>query len=236
MAVTDWTYTDSGIAVAPEFGAVHDEAWRRLGECGTWWTGAQRVAILAESRASESCEFCSARAEAVSPYAVEGAHATSERADELPLDAIDAIHRISSDPGRLTREWVEGVCGSIGEEPYVELAAIVATRYAVDGFAVGLGVEPRPLPDAGEGEPTRIRPEGVGDVGAFVSQSLDKRLANVSRAASLVPDTMDIWTSTVTQQYSRGMEFAELVWDRPLGRPQVEVVAATVSRLNECFY
>ena len=112
----------------------------------------------------------------------------------------------------------------------------MATRFAIDRFAVALGAELRPLPEPGHGQPTRVRPDGVGDVGAFVSQSIDKRLANVSRAASLVPDTAAIWQSVVTQQYSRGPEFAELVWDRPLSRPQVEVIAATVSRLNECFY
>ena len=31
-------------------------------------------------------------------------------------------------------------------------------------------------------------------------------------------------------------DFGELVWDRPLMRPQVELVAARVSALNECFY
>ena len=31
--------------------------------------------------------------------------------------------------------------------------------------------------------------------------------------------------------------FAELVWkDRPLSRPQIELVAARVSAINECFY
>ena len=83
---------------------------------------------------------------------------------------------------------------------------------------------------------SRVRPEGMGDVGAFVSQALDKRLANVSRAASLVPDTAALWQEVVSQHYSRGAEFAEAVWDRPLSRPQVEVVAATVSQLNQCFY
>ena len=28
----------------------------------------------------------------------------------------------------------------------------------------------------------------------------------------------------------------ELVWDRPLSRPQVELIAARVSAVNECFY
>ena len=31
-------------------------------------------------------------------------------------------------------------------------------------------------------------------------------------------------------------DFNTLVWDRPLSRPQVELVAARVSSINECFY
>ena len=32
-------------------------------------------------------------------------------------------------------------------------------------------------------------------------------------------------------------DFGAMVWeDRPLSRPQVELVAARVSALNECFY
>jgi len=235
-ATTDWTYADSGVAIDPAFGDVHGDAWRRLGECGTWWTGAERVAILAEARAAAGCELCREQKAAVSPNAVRGDHSRSPEGSVLSNDAVEAAHRISSDPGRLARGWVGSMCEALGEEPYVELAAIVATRYAIDGFALALGTALRPLPAAGHGEPSRVRPDDVGDVGAFVSQSLDKTLANVSRAASLVPDTADIWRGVVKQQYSRGPEFAQLVWDRPLQRPQVELIAATVSKMNECFY
>ncbi|MDG2113541.1 MAG: alkylhydroperoxidase-related (seleno)protein [Actinomycetota bacterium] len=234
--VADWSYAESGIEVDATFGEVHADAWRRLGQCGTWWTGAQRVAILAEVRTAAGCDLCAERVAAVSPNAVQGGHGRAPGGDVLPEDAIEAAHRIATDPGRLTRSWVESMCDSLGEEAYVELAAVVATRYAIDGFAASLGVDPRPLPQPGEGTPDRVRPEGVGNVGAFVSQSTDKALANVSRAASLVPDTADIWRGVVNQQYSRGPDFMELVWDRALERPQVELVAATVSKLNECFY
>lgn len=240
MTVTDgtadWSYGDSGVEVDPTFGEIHADAWRRLGECGTWWTGPQRVAILAESRAAGSCGLCDEQKAAVSPNAASGAHSRSREGSGLPGAAVEAVHRIASDPGRLTRDWAESMCAALGEESYVELAAIVATRYAIDGFALALGSPLRPLPAAGDGEPDRVRPEGVGDVGAFVSQSLDKTLANVSRAASLVPQTADVWRGVVNQQYSRGPEFAQLVWERPLERPQVELIAATVSKMNECFY
>ena len=63
-----------------------------------------------------------------------------------------------------------------------------------------------------------------------------KALANVSRALSLVPRTNATWRALVTESYSRGPEMLELTWERALTRPQIELVAAQVSLLQECFY
>lgn len=233
----DWTYRELDHPVDAGYGDVHSRVWMGLGASGTWWTGPERVAIVAQTRAAQHCRLCRQRLAEVSPEAVSGHHDQGDSGvTRLPDGATEAVHRIATDPGRLTRAFVQNTCGDIGEEAYVELAALVATTVAVDGFAEALGAELRPLPEPGGGEPSRVRPEGMGDVGAFVSQALDKRLANVSRAASLVPDTAALWQEVVSQHYSRGAEFAEAVWDRPLSRPQVEVVAATVSQLNQCFY
>ncbi len=154
----------------------------------------------------------------------------------MPELAVDLIHRLTTDPGRLSKDWASQVIESITEEAYVELATVICVQYVIDSYSRCLGAPLRELPVAGEGEPSRIRPQGVGDVGAWVSQSLDKSLANVSRAASLVPDTENLWRELVQIHYSRGPEFADLIWDRALTRPQVELLASTVSALNECFY
>ena len=69
-----------------------------------------------------------------------------------------------------------------------------------------------------------------------MSQSIDKPLANVSRCVSLVPDSAQHWRRIVDEHYSHGREFGDLVWERPLSRPQVELIASVVSSLNECFY
>ncbi|MFP6683683.1 MAG: alkylhydroperoxidase-related (seleno)protein, partial [Polyangiaceae bacterium] len=53
---------------------AYRRAWDRLAEPGTWWTGAERVAIAAESRVAENCEFCERRAEALSPHSETGQH------------------------------------------------------------------------------------------------------------------------------------------------------------------
>ena len=66
--------------------------------------------------------------------------------------------------------------------------------------------------------------------------TLDKALANVSRSLSLVPVTNSTWRRLVNDSYSRGPEMLSLTWERALSRPQVELIAARVSSLNECFY
>jgi hypothetical protein len=41
------------IHVREDLAAAHDRAWARLARAGTWWTGAERVAIAAEARRAE---------------------------------------------------------------------------------------------------------------------------------------------------------------------------------------
>ena len=64
----------------------------------------------------------------------------------------------------------------------------------------------------------------------------EKLLANVTRALSLVPRTNATWRTLVTESYSRGPQMLELTWQRALTRPQTELIAAQISRLQECFY
>ena len=40
----------------------------------------------------------------------------------------------------------------------------------------------------------------------------------------------------MTESYSRGPQMLELTWERALTRPQIELIAAQVSKLQECFY
>ena len=97
-------YAGLGLPVPNSMRAAHRRAWERLATPGTWWSGAERVAIAAEVRAARSCGLCRNRKAALSPNAVTGEHA---RANGLPAAAVDAAHRIASDPGRLTRAWYE---------------------------------------------------------------------------------------------------------------------------------
>lgn len=218
--------------ILDELRAVLDRAAADVAGPGDWLTGRERIAVWAEVRSSHTHPLDLARREAVSPAAVSGSHAATE---VLAAPVVELAHRVASDPGRLRRAWADELIATLGEERYTEVVGVVAIGSVIDRFDLATGAARRPLPVAVDGEPARRRPDGVGDVGAWVSQSVDKTRANVSRTLSLVPVTDATWRSLVVALYSRD-DFHELVWDRHLSRPQTELVAGRVTALLECFY
>lgn len=219
--------------VEMRIGRALDAATRALVAPGDWLTGSQRKAAALEARDARSNELDRQRREAISPNAVDGGHAAT---DELPAEAVEVVHRVASDPGRLTRTWADEMMATLGEEAYTELVGVAACVATIDMFMAAIGAPEAVLGDVVDGEPTRLRPDGVADVGAWVSQSTAPGAANVSRSLSLVPVTDRAWVGMVQALYSRGAEFADLEWSRALSRPQVELVAARTTAELECFY
>src|SRR5204863_142018 len=106
------------------------------------------------------------REAALSPAAVAGMH---DSLGELPEAAVEAVHRIRTDPGRLTRSWFDNVIRSgLSPEQYVEIVSVVAHTVALDTFARGVGIPPLPLPDASDGAPSCHRPSGARPGPAWV--------------------------------------------------------------------
>ncbi len=204
-----------------------------LGDPGDWLTGEQRIAVWREVRDSNTNELDRARRAAVSPTAVDGTHPASAA---LEAAAVEVVQRVASDSGRLTRRWADQHIAELGEETYTELVGVTAIVTVIDRFHRAMGRPEVPLPSPVDGPPQRVRPSGVGDVGAWVSQTTGETRANVTRSLSLVPQTNQLWRTLVDSHYSRGPEFMDLSWDRPLSRPQAELVAARTTTLNECFY
>ncbi len=91
--------------------------WAKLASSGTWWSGAERIAIAQESRNALTCSFCKVRKEALSPYALEGEH---DHSGGLPLLAVDAVHRVITDQTRITQAYVDKNAESgLSKEAYV---------------------------------------------------------------------------------------------------------------------
>ncbi|MEE2777246.1 MAG: alkylhydroperoxidase-related (seleno)protein [Acidobacteriota bacterium] len=202
------------------------KSWADLGRAGTWWPGAERLAIATVAR-----EQRVQRSQA--PWA---RAATTGLGAELPEAAIQAASRIAADPHNLDRAWAEEMTAELGDTHYVEIASIVVTVAAVDAFCEAFGVDHEPLPDPQPGEPSGQRPDGMGDIGAWVPAIVEYPGPNVARAMSLVPEGVKTFFRLVSVMYSSA-DFDKMVWaHRPLSRPQVELLAARVSAVNECFY
>jgi hypothetical protein len=227
--------------------AAIEESWRDLGRAGTWWTGAERAALAAEARAARACATCAERRAARSPWAGDATHAAS---GGLAAPVVDAVHRLSTDPGRLTVRWLEDlVAAGVGEEAAVELVAIVSFVAMADTLAVATGAPERALPAPEAGEPSRARPAGLEKSCAWVP-TVDPARAegpvalvygmierdagfvfHVARALTAVPDAM--------ATFLRGFFVHYHTHGAPKGtlsRPQVELLAASTSSINECFY
>src|SRR5438046_6223117 len=133
---------------------------------GTWWSGAERVAIATEARRAARCALCRERRKSLSPGAVQGRH---DGPHTLPENIVDAVHRIRSDPARLSRSWFDAViAGGLEVTRYVELVSVTSVMAGLDYFARALGVAPLPLPTPLAGEPPPHRPAGAKDGGAWV--------------------------------------------------------------------
>jgi hypothetical protein len=230
------------------------DAWTGIGEPGTWWTGAERVAIAAETRHALLCPLCAARRAALSPAMVAGNHGSL---GVLPGAAVEAVHRIRTDSGRLTERWYQQVLGSgLSEEPYVELVAIVAITVAVDTFRAAAGLPVLNLPEARSGAPSRIRPRGARPGVAWMATLApedrtdeDPDLyrehpgprqrygANIHRALSLVPKAMMQWWDLLECQYQTSAMMRDFSREyRAVTHAQIEMLAARVAALNQCHY
>jgi hypothetical protein len=247
--MTYFTYQNSPYPIRDDIKHEYAAYWKRLATPGSWWTTAERIAIAREVRNAPQCEFCRRRKAALSPYTSKGNHLSG---DGLAPIAIDAVHRIVTDQGRITKAYVDdNVEKGLSKEAYVELAGIVVAVFSIDEFHRGLGLELEPLPLPEPGEPSHYRPtqatEGTGFVpmiprdGAVGPESdlwSKNRTANVIRALSVVPDALRDWRRLASVQYLSLEGMGNLVGqdDRAINRMQMELVAGRVSAINQCFY
>lgn len=244
-----FSYPQSPYAIREDLGQAYREFWARMAKPGSWWTGAQRVAIAQESRNALNCGFCAERKKALSPYNFPGEH---EHSGLLDLLAVDAVHRIVTDQVRITESYVEdNRIKGLSKEQYVELAGIVVVTFSIDEFNRALGLPLESLPEPEDGEPSHYRPdhatEGTGfvpmipadgNVGREADLWPEGANANVLRAFSAVPDAVRDWMQVGSSMYlsMAGMQIFEGDTGRSIDRMQIELVAARVSSHNECFY
>ena len=242
------SYDSCLFPVRRELEEAHAEIWADMASPGTWWTGAERVAIASEVRRAATCEFCRDRKAALAPGAVVGNHTGD---DILPAPLVDAIHKVTTDPGRMSREVYERwLADGLEDAHYVEALGVVVRAVAIDSFCRALGLPLHPLPEPVAGEPSRRRPPSAApdvawmplvpnDETFFDETGLRAPVPNVFRALGLVPAEVrsSIGTLLTTHYIEPPTDMRKPAHRSVVLTPtQVELLAARVSAINECFY
>ncbi len=241
-------YDASPYAVREDLVAAQQLAWKRLSEPGAWLDGPRRIAVAEEVRHTPSCGLCLRRKEALSPFAIDGQHDGLGTLGEVE---VDVVHRIVTDPGRLSKDWlVRCLEAGLSEEEYIEIVGVICMVMIVDTFTRALGLPPFPLPDPQAGEPSRYRAPGARKHDAWISHlepqdavPEDGKLydgptaAPVVTALSLVPDAKRAYWELADFHYLPNSEIFNFETEiRAIDRMQIEVIAARVSALHQCVY
>ena len=246
----DINYDKAQYPVPRRYSLAHRRYWKRLATPGSWLTGAERIAVAKEVRQVANCKLCADRKTALSPYQVDGAHDTTS---DLPDTVVEVVHRVTSDPGRLTKSWFDGIMQQdLSVECYVEVIGTLGSVLCIDEFCRGLDISLNELPEPAAGEPDHYRPANIREDSddAWVpmlpnvacsgpeADLWEDRMGNIVRALSLVPNEVRDMFNLGEAHYLD----PEDVWNLTgsphgtLTRRQMEIVAARVSALNGCFY
>lgn len=243
--MTAFAYESHPDPIRSDLANAYRRAWDHVAGAGTWLTGAERVAVAEETRRARSCPLCRERKAALSPLSVQGEHA---HGGVLSAPLVDAVHRVTTDAARLSGSGYRSLLADgLTPEVYVEALGVAVIVISIDRFHHALGLPLEPLPTPRPGEPSRERPARLVEGEAWVPMQDGRALARelglplpmapyVLRALSLVPAEVRAWAGVSQAQYlspERMMRFERF---RALDRAQIELVAARVSALNECFY
>ena len=223
-------------------------AHKRLGQTGDWLTSEQRVAVFSETRHAWNCDLCQALKSEISPYGIDGEH---QALGNLPKAWINVIHRVTTDPARLSERWFkEALSGGMVEDEFIEVISVCVQTIAIDVFASGIGLPIPPLPSIETGKPQRKRhPEAKAGPGWASTISPDDAgsefadfYANEShfytrRSLTLVPqESRRLW-ELLNGLYLEDPRIFELEGlQRGISRAQMEFLAARASALLGCYY
>lgn len=241
-------YNDYATDVRADLVDSHRRCWDQLGRPGTWLDGRRRVAVAAETRNARHCPYCQQQKDALSPNAAQGEHSGL---GELGAGEIDVIHRMVSDPGRLSKAWyLRNLQAGLSGEQFVEIVSIVAMVMMVDTFTFAIGLPDHALPEPVDGEPSRYRPPGAKVQAAWVpivepedvSDSdgdlyPSPKVSYIQRALSSVPDAKrQYWDLAINHYLPRESIFQFDSDIRAINRMQMELIAAKTSALYQCLY
>ena len=201
------------VKIRPDLIANFERTYANLAAPGAHWTGAERLAMVAITRQAHNQELSG---------------------PGLPPPAVEAVRVLAAHPADARRSWVETLTAhGLDHSRYVELLGVVARAVGTDTFFEALGLPLRPLPEPVTGEPTgQIATEaraGKGWVPMVGGTS-------ITQALSLVPSENAELEQFHGSMYLAFDQMSDPTFTRGLTRPQMELVAARTSAVNECFY
>lgn len=240
-------YSDSEYPIREAIVRAHADTLASYSAPGTWWSGAQRSAIVAEARAAR----CAAGLQEPS----ENGEANAVHAD-LPEAARRVARQVAVSSNDLDRTFFDqALSDGLRDTEYLETVGIVACVSGMDVFARGIGVPPQKLAPPASGEPSRKRPESARAEGAWPETVPGGRRGGqdaiaaygsnaveaapfIYRALSLVPADARALIQLAVAQYLEIENFMNLdfTYEPDISRAQVELLAARVSAINQCFY
>ncbi len=199
---------------SPTIEQAIDVEWKRLGSPGTWWNAEERISIARQTR-----------------LARDGMAADACMLSDI---AVEAVRRIADGAHTIDKTWIDS-CHERGLDPLpmVELLAVVSKVVAIDTYLEGMGTEPRPLPDATPGEPSR---EGVEGARIDHGWLPTKGRAGAPVCFSAVAAEHQGWHEIHRAFYLDIEEMRDLDIHKGLHRSQMELLAARTSHYNDCFY
>jgi hypothetical protein len=229
------TVAELEVTVRDDLAEAHRLAWDHVARPGSWWTGAQRIEL------ARTAVLALADPDPLPPWA----HVTSSgrlpEALVAPAPAHDFAYRLARHAGTVTRDVHDTVAAEIGELPFVEVCAIVSTVAAVWHFRRNIGAPQPPLPAPVPGPPTGRQPARLADARLNwvpVAAPADE-VAAVVQAYTAVPDEHTNTWRMADAQYMPEPDMVDPAWTRRpggLSRAQMELVAARVTKLRDCFY
>jgi hypothetical protein len=235
-------YLDTDLPIPAFVEALHADELLSFARPGTWGTAEQRTAIAAEARKTRVA-----------------VGVQESLGDEALADVPEPARRVARAAAlggiEIDRMFCEQAqADGLTDCAYVEVIGVVARLAHLDVFARGIGVPARQLRQPEEDRtPSMLRPAIAKHEGFFVDSvpsapeggELARDIygssvpaSNILRSLSLVPDEARRLTRVVDEEYFTHETMMDMSYSslEGLSRPQLELVAARVSALNQCFY
>ena len=241
-------FPDSPYDIRSDLLSAHEAALACIARPGTWLAGEQRVWIAEEVRNARNCPACAELKEALSPDNLSVEHTSL---GNLSPAQVDIVHRVVTDPGRLSEGWCRGhIDDGMLEGEFVEMIGVIAVTMIMDTFAFGLGLPVAVLPEPAAGEPSRYLPPGARREAAWlpIVEPGDEvpedgplyptpTAGYIQRALSMVPQSKrDYWDLAGAHYLEGGQVYDFGNSARAISRPQIEIIAARISALHQCLY